>query len=134
MNTDGPGLNELTQRAIGCAMAVSNGLGAGFVEKVYENALAHELRKAGLAVAQQRGVTVLYDGVVVGDYAVDLLVEDRVIVELKAVQALDTVHHAQCMNYLRATGLPVCLLLNFGRPRLEVKRIAGAALGAHAAT
>lgn len=90
MNTDGPVLNRLTQRTIGCAMIVSNGLGAGFVEKLYENALAHELRKAGLAVAQHRGVTVLYDGVVVGDYAVDLLVEDRVIVELKAVSRMRT--------------------------------------------
>jgi GxxExxY protein len=126
-NTDGTVPDCLTQRIIGCAITVSNGLGAGFVEKAYENALAHELRKAGLAVAQQRGVIVAYDGVVVGAYAVDLLVEDRVIVELKAVRALDTVHQAQCIDYLRATGLPICLLLNFGRPRLEVKRFAGPA-------
>jgi len=125
MNTDGTPPDRLTQRVIGCAIAVSNRLGAGFVERVYENALAHELRKAGLAIAQQRGLTVVYDGVVVGAYVVDLLVEERVIVELKAVRALDTVHQAQCINYLRVTGLPVCLLLNFGRPRLEVKRFAG---------
>ena len=96
---------------------------AGFLERVYENALAHELRKAGLAVAQQRGIVVIYDGIIVGEYMVDLLVEDAVIVELKAVKAVADIHCAQCMNYLRASGLHVCLLLNFGNPRLEIKRI-----------
>ena len=83
----------------------------------------HELGKAGLAVAQQRGVTVMYDGVIVGDCAVDLLVQESVIVELKAIKAVAEIHRAQCINYLRATGLRVCLLLNFGNPRLEIKRI-----------
>ena len=123
MNADGTELNDLTDRIIGSALTVSNALGAGFLEKVYENALAHELRKAGLAVAQQRGVTVTYDGVTVGDYAVDLLVQESVIVELKATKAVANIHRAQCINYLRATGLQVCLLLNFGNPRLEIKRI-----------
>jgi GxxExxY protein len=123
MNADGTELNDLTDRIIGSALTVSNALGAGFLEKVYENALAHELRKAGLAVAQQRGVTVTYDGVTVGDYAVDLLVQESVIVELKATKAVANIHRAQCINYLRATGLHVCLLLNFGNPRLEIKRI-----------
>ena len=90
---------------------------------MYENALAHELRKAGLAVLRQRGVTVMYDGVIVGDDAVDLLVQEAVIVELKAIKATVEIHRAQCINYLRATGLQVCLLLNFGNPRLEIKRI-----------
>ena len=102
---------------------MSGTLGVGFLEKVYENALAHELRKAGLSVAQQRGIAVMYDGVIVGDYAVDLLVEDQVLVELKVVRALEAVHAAQGLNYLKATGLPLCLLLNFGRPRLEVRRL-----------
>jgi GxxExxY protein len=93
------------------------------LEKVYENALVHELRKSGLAVKQQYAMAVLYDGSVVGDYAADVLVEDLVLVELKAVKAMDEVHMAQCMNYLKATGLRVCLLLNFGRPQLQVKRI-----------
>ena len=123
MNADGTELNDLTDRIIGSALTVSNALGAGFLEKVYENALAHELRKAGLAVAQQRGVTVTYDGVTVGDYAVDLLVQESVIVALKATKAVANIHRAQCINYLRATGLQVCLLLNFGNPRLEIKRI-----------
>jgi len=123
MNADETGLDHLTDRIIGSALTVSNTLGAGFLEKVYENALALELRKADLAVAQQRGVAVTYDGVIVGDYAVDLLVQETVIVELKATKAVANVHRAQCINYLRATGLQVCLLLNFGNPRLEIKRI-----------
>jgi GxxExxY protein len=94
---------------------------AGFLEKVYENALAPELRKAGLAVTQQPGIVVCYDGVVVGQYAVDLLVEETVMVELKAVKTLDG---AQCINYLKATGLPLCLLLNFGKSRIEIRRFA----------
>jgi GxxExxY protein len=85
--------------------------------------LAHELRKAGLAVGQQQGIIVRYDGVIVGEYAADLLVEDAVIVELKATRTVADIHRAQCMNDLRATGLHVCLLLNFGNPRLEIKRI-----------
>jgi GxxExxY protein len=116
-------LNALSERIIGCAIAVANGLGSGFLEKVYENALAHELRKAGLRVAQQQGVSVVYDDVIVGEYAADLLVEAAIVVELKAVRTLDDVHQAQCMNYLRATGMHLCLLLNFGRPRLEIRRI-----------
>ena len=83
-----------------------------FVEKIYENALAHELSKRGLAVAQQRGVLVKYDDVVVGEDTTDLLVEGSLLVELKAVRALDNVHYAQCLNYLKATGLRLCLLLN----------------------
>jgi GxxExxY protein len=94
-----------------------------WLEKVYENALAHELRKAGLTVSQQHRLPVLYDGLVVGDYVSDLLVEGRVLVELKAVKAFDNIHMAQCINYLKATGLEICLLLNFGNPRVQVKRI-----------
>lgn len=116
-------INELSRIVIGGALAVGNTLGSGFVEKVYENALAYELRKVGLAVSQQCGVVVRYDGVVVGDYTTDLLVEEVVLVEVKAVRALDGVHRAQCLNYLKATGLRLCLLLNFGQPRLEIKRV-----------
>ena len=82
-----------------------------------------ELRKRGLAVAQQRGVVVRYDGFIVGEYTTDLLVEAAVLVELKAVKALDTIHLAQCLPYLKATDLRLCLLLNFGKPRLEIKRV-----------
>ena len=116
-------LDEITERVMGCAYVVGNALGNGFLEKVYENALAHELRKVGLGVAQQSAVQVWYDGLVVGDYVADLLVEEAVLVELKAVKALDDVRVAQCLNYLKATGLKVCLLINFGAPKVEVRRL-----------
>jgi GxxExxY protein len=115
-------LDLISDRTIACAYSVSNKLGCGFLEKVYENALAHELRKAGLAVVQQHPVQVLYDGVVVGDYVADLLVADEILLELKAVKAFDEIHSAQCLNYLRATGKRVCLLINFAKPKVEVKR------------
>ena len=116
-------LNELSEKIIGCAFKVANTLGSGFLEKVYENALAHELRKAGVAAEQQHGIVVTYDGVIVGEYAADLLVEGCLLVELKAVKAFDDVHLAQCLNYLKATGLPLCLLLNFETPKLDIKRV-----------
>jgi GxxExxY protein len=118
--------NEISGRIIGCAYAVANALGCGFLEKVYENALAHELRKAGLKTAQQHAIAVQYDGVVVGEYFADLLVEECLVVELKAVKALDDVHLAQCLNYLKATSLPLCLLLNFGAPKVQIKRVVNA--------
>lgn len=117
-------LNPITEKVIGCSYTVSNTLGAGFLEKVYENALFHELQKAGLKVLQQHPVQVLYDGIVVGEYVADLIVEDCVIVELKSVKALDEIHQMQCLNYLKATGLHLCLLLNFGSRRVEIKRLA----------
>jgi GxxExxY protein len=123
MNENEARINDLSRRTIGCALTVASTLGSGFVEKVYENALAHELRRSGLIVEQQHGVLVRYDGVTVGEFMADLLVEDVVLVELKAVRTLDNIHLAQCLNYLKATGLSLCLLLNFGRPRLEIKRV-----------
>ncbi len=117
------GINLLTERIIGCALTVLHTLGTGFLEKLYENALVHELRKSGLAVSQQHPIVVRYDGIVIGEYTADLLVERTVLVELKAAKALDEIHRAQCLNYLKATGLHLCMLLNFGRPRLEIKRI-----------
>ena len=116
-------MSQLTEKVIRCAFAVSNTLGCGFLEKVYENALAHELRKAGLKVEQQHAITIHYDGVVVGEYAADLLVEGVLLLELKAVKEFDDIHMAQCLNYLRATNLQLCLLMNFGKPKLEFRRI-----------
>jgi GxxExxY protein len=116
-------VNVITQKIIGRVYDVSNTLGIGFVEKVYENALAHVLRKSGMLVAQQYPIKVHYDGIVVGEFFADLLVEERVLVELKAVSMLNNDHVAQALNYLRATGLEVCLLVNFGRPKAEVKRL-----------
>lgn len=119
---DRQALNGTTRRIIGCAYSVSNVLGSGFLEKVYENALAHELHKVGFAVCQQFRIPVSYDGIIVGDYVADLLVNDVVLIELKVVDALNPIHSAQCINYLKATGLPICLLLNFGHPWVQVKR------------
>jgi len=116
-------INDLTHRIIGCVHKVSNALGCGFVEKVYENALALELRRAGLDVKQQYGIHVKYEGAIVGDFSADMVVEDRVIVELKAAEELAPIHKVQCLNYLKATGLRICLLVNLGKPRAEVKRI-----------
>ena len=121
-------LNRITEKIIACAFAVSNVLGVGFLEKVYENALVHELRKNGLLAVAQRSIIVLYDGVIVGEYYADILVNDTVIIELKATKNLDKVFTAQCLNYLKATGKPICLLLNFGQPRVEIKRLRGRSL------
>ncbi len=116
-------LNNITDKIIGCAYTVSNKLGNGFLERVYENALAYELKKAGIQVDQQSGIQVRYDEVIVGDYIADLLIEEKVILEIKAVKDLDDIHLAQCLNYLKATGLKICLLINFGKPKVEIKRL-----------
>ena len=125
MNTDErkSEIDRVTEKIIGCAFTVGNALGCGFLEKIYENAMVIELRKAGLCVAQQQVMEVQYDGVVVGTYIADLVVEGSVLVEIKAVKFFDEVHTAQCLNYLKATGLPLCLLINFGRPRVDIKRV-----------
>jgi GxxExxY protein len=115
--------DPVSEQVIGCAFRVANTLGPGFLEKVYENALLHELRKAGLRVQAQKSLVVWYDGVVVGEFMVDLLVEERILVELKACRALNEAHVAQGLNYLAATGLKTCLLLNFGGPKVEVRRL-----------
>ncbi|MFZ4857077.1 MAG: GxxExxY protein [Desulfuromonadaceae bacterium] len=116
-------LDKITEVIIGCAYTVMSVLGSGFLEKVYENALVHEIVKSGLMALQQHSIKVHYDGIEIGDFVADLLVENQVLVELKAVKAIDDIHRAQCMNYLKATGHSVCLLINFGSPKLEVKRI-----------
>ena len=116
-------INEITQKIIGCAYTVSNTLGIGFVEKVYENGLALITRKSGLKVVQQQPIKVLFEGVILGEFFADLLVEERVLVELKAVSMLIQEHTAQALNYLRASGAEVCLLINFGKPKIEIKRL-----------
>lgn len=115
---------ELTEKVIGCAYKVSNSLGCGFLEKVYENAFAHELRKAGFHVVQQQRVNVFYDGISVGYYEADVVVDNCLIIEIKALRALEDAHKAQTLNYLKATGMKLGLLINFGAPRVEVKRVA----------
>jgi len=112
---------DVTEKIIGAFFAVYNRLGYGFSEKVYENALALELQKAGLKVEQQKRITVYYDGQVVGEYAADIVANEVVIIELKAVRQLLKEHEAQLLNYLKATVIEVGLLLNFG-PKAEFKR------------
>jgi GxxExxY protein len=116
-------LNRLTEIVIGAAFAVSNELGHGFLEVVYENAMVHELQKAGLRVQPQKELVVRYDQVVVGSFFADLIVEDILLIELKAVGALDNNHLGQCLNYLKATSLPLALLINFGTPKVDIKRV-----------
>jgi GxxExxY protein len=113
---------ELTQKILEASFAVPNALGAGFLEKVYANTLSLELRQTGLVCAQEVPFKVKYKDVVVGDYSADLVVEKRVLVELKACTGLDSVHEAQILNYLKASGIRVGLLMNFGKPRLEYRR------------
>lgn len=116
-------VNEITEKVIGCLFKVSNSLGCGFLEKVYVNASAIEIGKTEFNLKVEYPVTVKYDGVIVGQFFADMLVADSVLVEFKAVKLLDDVHTAQCLNYLRASGLPVCILVNFYRPKLEIKRL-----------
>jgi len=125
MSTDEDRLNAITEQIIGCAFTVHNVLGSGFAEKVYENALVHDLRKMNLQVQQQVPIEVWYDGTLVGQYIADVVVEGVVLVEVKAVRNFDEGHVAQCLNYLAATKIPLCLLLNFGK-RVEIKRLRGA--------
>lgn len=113
---------DLTERIIGCAIRVSNGLGIGFLEKVYENALVHELKKSGLSVEQQKYMSVSYDNVVVGDYLADIVVESAVVIELKVASEISRIHEAQLMNYLRASSIRIGLILNFGEQRLGIRR------------
>ena len=113
--------DKLTHKIIGAAYKVHNQLGAGFLEKVYENTLRLELNKQGLAVEQQVPIAVYYENEIVGDYYADLWVEKRIIVEIKAIRSLAKEHEVQLVNYLAAIGLDTGLLLNFG-PSVQVKR------------
>jgi GxxExxY protein len=112
---------QITERIICSYYNVYNKLGYGFLEKIYENALAIELAASGLPVQQQAPIKVSYAGQIVGEYFADLLVAEAVIVEVKAAQHLSAAHEAQLLNYLKATGIEVGLLMNFG-PQAEVKR------------
>jgi GxxExxY protein len=112
----------ITRSVIGCAFEVINELGAGFLESVYEKALLLALRQVGLSAVAQYPTQVMFRGQCVGDFYADIFVEERVVVELKAVKAIAPEHQAQIINYLNATGIEVGLLINFGNPRLEYKR------------
>ena len=113
---------EITGKIIGCAMKVHRTLGCGFLESVYQNALAYELKKAGLEVQCEVLIKVYYEGVDVGEFYADMLVEKRVIVENKAVEQLCPAHEVQLVNYLTATEFDVGLLFNFGSSSLQYKK------------
>jgi GxxExxY protein len=115
-------LNQISEHIIGLAYKVSNTLGVGFLEVVYENAMAHELAMSQHLVRQQDRVLVRYDGIIVGDFRVDLVVDDSVLVEVKAVSETTRSHDAQLTNYLKAAGLKLGLILNFGQPKVQIVR------------
>lgn len=116
-------INDITYAINGAAFEVNRVLGSGFLEKVYENALLVELRERGLYVESQIPVKVFYKKKVVGEYVIDILVEKKVIVELKTVERFDNVHKAQLLNYLKASGIKVAFLINFKHPKVEIKRM-----------
>jgi GxxExxY protein len=116
-------INELTYTINGAVFEVNRVLGAGFLEKVYENALLIELRSRGLRVDSQVPIKVYYKDEVVGEYTADILVEEKVILELKTVERLDKIHEAQLLNYLRATGIQIGILVNFKHAKAEIKRM-----------
>ena len=116
-------LNDLSARVIGAVFTVSNSLGVGFLEKVYEKALLRELGLLGIRALPQVSFSVLYKGQSVGEYFADIVVEGALVVELKCVERLGNEQTAQCLNYLKASGLELCLLVNFQRARVEVHRV-----------
>ncbi|MFO8101244.1 MAG: GxxExxY protein [Dehalococcoidia bacterium] len=113
---------DLTEKVIGCAYRVYNKMGFGFAESVYEKCLMIELQKTGLYTESQKPITVYYGDEIVGEFVADIVVADKIIVELKSVRRLVKAHEAQLVNYLVATGKPLGLLINFGEMRVEVKR------------
>jgi GxxExxY protein len=114
---------ELSYSIVGAAMEVHNVLGSGYLEAVYRSALAHELNLRGILIEQQKLLPVLYKGVPAGNYIADFCVEDKIIVEIKAISRLLIQHEAQALNYLAATGFRVARLINFGGASLEHKRL-----------
>ncbi len=114
---------NISGRIIRCAFRIHNVLGPGFLEKVYENAFAMELRKNGFKVTQQEPLKVYYEDAVVGDYYADLIVDNTVILELKASKNLDEINKMQLLSYLKATNIRIGLLINFGTPKVQIKRI-----------
>ena len=113
---------DLTHKIIGCAYSVFNTLGFGFLESVYQNALLKELNKAGLSAESEKRLNVHYDGQVVGEFSVDIIFEDSIIIELKSVESLAKAHEVQLVNYLNGLNREIGLLINFGPSGIKVKR------------
>ena len=117
-------LNSLTEAVIGAAYEVSNTLGAGFLQKLYERALLNELALRGIAALTQASYPAFYKGQLIGEFQPDLVVESILIVESKCVDRFAPTHLAQCLSYLQASGLALALLLNFQHPKVECRRVA----------
>jgi len=115
--------SSISSKVIAAAIEVSRNLGTGFLESVYENALCFELEKRGIDFRQQKSLKVIYKGKVVGNFVTDIMIENKLLIELKVVSELGRAHKAQVINYLKATDTSVALLLNFGTPKLEIQRI-----------
>ncbi|MBW2105477.1 MAG: GxxExxY protein [Deltaproteobacteria bacterium] len=116
-------INDITYAINGAVFEVNRVLGPGFLEKVYENALLIELKRRGITAKSQVPIRVFYKEKVIGEYFADILVESKVIVELKTVETIDKIHEAQLLNYLKATGIQVGILVNFKHPKAEIKRM-----------
>ena len=116
--------DALVDSIVGCSYNVGRILGCGFLEKVYENALAIELTDSGLKVETQKQIQVCYKDQIVGEYYADMVIDDDIVVELKAVKAIENIHFAQCQNYLKATGKKLGLVINFGEEKVKVRRVA----------
>ncbi|MBM4064886.1 MAG: GxxExxY protein [Planctomycetes bacterium] len=114
---------DLSYKIVGLAMQVHNKLGFGFSEKVYENSTMVLFRREGIQAKQQTPITVYFEGEVVGDYYADILVEDKIILELKSAEEIADAHRSQVLNYLKATGLQLAIILNFGKEGLEYERL-----------
>lgn len=114
---------DLSEKIIGCCIRVHRELGPGFLEKVYEEALAIELGRGGLTFERQKLVVISYAGQPVGEHRLDMIVEARVVVELKACRGIEEVHLAIARSYLKATGTPLALVVNFAQPKVEVRRV-----------
>ena len=121
-NEDRGANDPLTEKVIGCSIKIHKVLGPGFLENIYHQAMAHELNKAGIAYISEARLKVMYDGIVLGDYIADFLVEKQVVVELKAVEVLLKSHEVQLVNYLAAIRFDVGLLINFGGQKIQLKR------------
>jgi len=119
---EAPKVYDLCGQVIGLAMRVHSILGPGFLESIYQNALALELRRAGMRIEAEKAISVFYQGELMGTFLADLFVNDVLIVETKAIQALAKVHEVQLVNYLVATNIDEGLLLNFGTERLEFRK------------
>lgn len=115
--------SKITDKIIGCAIEVHKTLGPGFLENIYESALIYEMKQHGIKFESQKAISISYKGIIIGDHRLDLLVEDEVVVENKAVKEFSDIHKAQILSYLKATGKKIGLLINFANTRIDIRRV-----------